>query len=101
MTNEVRQRSQSDEVYENGKTVEEPKSGYWDPLTEGVKWIERYSEPLEKFFERLPEFISTFIATFAIFTFGSTLRGENLLFIFFPIDVHFTAIVDETMIISL
>lgn len=100
MTNEVRQRSQSNEVHENGKTVEEPKPSYWDPLTEGVKWIERYSEPLEKFFERLPEFISTFIATLAVFTFGSTLRGENLSF-FFAIDIHFTDIVDETMIISL
>ncbi|CAH2105935.1 unnamed protein product [Euphydryas editha] len=76
MTNEVRQRLQSNGVNENGKTIEEQKSTYWDPLTDGVKWIERYSEPLEKFFERLPDFISTFIATFAIFTLGSTLRGE-------------------------
>ncbi|CAH0407455.1 unnamed protein product [Chilo suppressalis] len=54
----------------------EQKPKYWDPLAEGVKWIERYADPLEKFFEKLPEFISTFIATFAIFTLGATLRGE-------------------------
>ncbi|XP_026737046.1 delta(7)-sterol 5(6)-desaturase erg32-like [Trichoplusia ni] len=59
------------------KTKDEPKkTKYWEPLTEGVKWIEKYGENLENFFERLPEFISTFIATFAIFTFGATLRGE-------------------------
>ncbi|XP_028174824.1 uncharacterized protein LOC114363335 [Ostrinia furnacalis] len=59
---------------EQTETEQRPK--YWDPLTDGVRWIENYAEPLEKFFERIPEFISTFIATFAIFTFGATLRGE-------------------------
>lgn len=55
--------------------VQVQKSKYWDPLTEGVKWIEKYSDSLEKFFEKLPEFLSTFIATLAVFTFGATLRG--------------------------
>lgn len=59
---------------ENDST--ETKSKYWDPLQEGVKWIEKYSESLENVFLRLPEFISTFIATLAIFTLGATLRGE-------------------------
>lgn len=54
---------------------EEPVSKYWDPLQEGVKWIEKYSENLEKFFEKMPDFISTFVATLAVFTFGSILRG--------------------------
>lgn len=61
---------------ENDST--ETKSKYWDPLQEGVKWIEKYSESLENFFLRLPEFISTFIATLAIFTLGATLRGKLL-----------------------
>ncbi|XP_049870190.1 uncharacterized protein LOC126369673 [Pectinophora gossypiella] len=61
----------------NGTTTKgEEKSRQWDPLIDGVKWIERYSGSLEKFFHRLPEFLGTFIATFAIFTFGATLRGE-------------------------
>ncbi|XP_026496166.1 uncharacterized protein LOC113400734 [Vanessa tameamea] len=76
MTNKVRQRSLSNGTKENEKVDEEQKSKYWDPLIDGVRWIEKYSEPLEKFFERLPEFISTFIATLAVFTFGATLRGE-------------------------
>ncbi|CAB3260753.1 unnamed protein product [Arctia plantaginis] len=62
------------EIHE--EPVQVKKSKYWDPLTEGVKWIEKYGDSLEKFFEKLPEFLSTFIATLAIFTFGATLRGE-------------------------
>ncbi|KAG6461005.1 delta(7)-sterol 5(6)-desaturase erg32 [Manduca sexta] len=73
---EVRQRIIKDENNNKIKEVEEKKSRYFDPLTDGVRWIEKYAESLEKFFERLPEFISTFIATFAVFTFGATLRGE-------------------------
>ncbi|XP_026322079.1 methylsterol monooxygenase 2-2-like isoform X2 [Hyposmocoma kahamanoa] len=71
-----------DVIQRNGETSQEavkqekPAPKYWDPLQQGVKWIERYAEPLEKFFERLPEFISTFVATLAVFTFGSILRGE-------------------------
>ncbi|KAL0833089.1 hypothetical protein ABMA28_001199 [Loxostege sticticalis] len=78
MGTEARQRTnasnEADSNIEQINTEQRPK--YWDPLTEGVRWIEKYAEPMEKFFERIPEFISTFIATLAIFTFGSTLRGE-------------------------
>ncbi|XP_028027329.1 cholesterol 25-hydroxylase-like [Bombyx mandarina] len=72
----------SDTLHRNGKSengskiTEKHEQKHKDPLTEGVKWIERYAENLENFFERLPEFISTFIATLAVFTFGSILRGE-------------------------
>lgn len=61
---------------------EEPEPKYWDPLQEGVKWIEKYANPLEKFFERLPQFISTFVATLAVFTFGSILRGNKQLLLY-------------------
>ncbi|XP_052753526.1 uncharacterized protein LOC113514180 isoform X2 [Galleria mellonella] len=79
MTVEIRKRqagqdSQNGEGTSKDDAPERPK--YWDPLADGVRWIESYAEPLEKFFERLPEFISTFIATLAVFTFGATLRGE-------------------------
>jgi len=74
---EVKQRMVNGSKGEKKKEVkEEKKQKYWEPLTDGVKWIEKYGENLENFFERLPEFISTFIATLAIFTFGATLRGE-------------------------
>ncbi|XP_045494156.1 delta(7)-sterol 5(6)-desaturase erg32-like [Colias croceus] len=56
--------------------VKGDKPKHWDPIAEGLKWIEKHAENAEKFFERIPAFISTFIATLAIFTFGSTLRGE-------------------------
>ncbi|KAF9410056.1 hypothetical protein HW555_010750 [Spodoptera exigua] len=74
---EVKQRIVKDSKGEKQNGIkEEKKQKYWEPLTDGVKWIEKYGENLENFFERLPEFISTFIATLAIFTFGATLRGE-------------------------
>uniref|UniRef100_A0A2A4JHB7 Fatty acid hydroxylase domain-containing protein n=1 Tax=Heliothis virescens TaxID=7102 RepID=A0A2A4JHB7_HELVI len=77
MAAEVKQRvvkdSKNEEKTESGNNT---KPKYWEPLTDGVKWIEKYASNLENFFERLPEFISTFIATLAVFTFGATLRGE-------------------------
>lgn len=48
----------------------------FNPLVDGVKWVEKYSDDIESFFERLPEFLCKIIATFAVFTFGATLRGE-------------------------
>lgn len=78
---EVKQRMVNGSKGEKKKAVKEEKSQkYWEPLTDGVKWIEKYGEGLESFFERLPDFISTFIATLAIFTFGATLRGMSLCF---------------------
>lgn len=62
------------------ESISTRKTKYWDPLTDGVKWIENYTEALEKFFIRLPDFISTFIATFAVFTFGAILRGKIILY---------------------
>ncbi|XP_045534949.1 delta(7)-sterol 5(6)-desaturase erg32 isoform X1 [Papilio machaon] len=67
---------QTKEKVDRDSTEADKGPKYWDPLTDGVKWIEKHAESLENFFKRLPEFISTFIATFAVFTFGATLRGE-------------------------
>ncbi|CAH0725406.1 unnamed protein product, partial [Brenthis ino] len=72
----IRERDVGEKGEEIKNTTEVSKQNHWDPLVDGVKWIERYAEPLEKFFERLPDFISTFIATFGVFTLGATLRGE-------------------------
>ncbi|XP_063619883.1 uncharacterized protein LOC134792546 [Cydia splendana] len=79
MTAKVRQRTAEkpkEKADKQNDQETEPTRRYWDPLTDGVRWIEKYSEPLEKFFERIPDFISTIIATFAVFTLGATLRGE-------------------------
>ncbi|KOB76279.1 putative C-5 sterol desaturase, partial [Operophtera brumata] len=72
----VEDEAENGTVQNGTKAAAVTKPKYWDPLTEGVKWIENYTESLEKFMEKLPEFISTIIATFAVFTFGATLRGE-------------------------
>ncbi|XP_073943253.1 uncharacterized protein [Choristoneura fumiferana] len=77
MTIEVRQRvGEKEKKPEVEQNATDKKTTYWDPMQDGVKWIEKYAEPMEKFFQRLPEFIGTFCATFAVFTFGATLRGE-------------------------
>lgn len=81
MTADVKQRLKGENVKETkdgnpSKDPKEHKPKYWDPLIEGVKWIEKYSEPMEKLFAKIPNVINTFIATLAIFTFGSTLRGK-------------------------
>ncbi|XP_077295500.1 lathosterol oxidase-like [Arctopsyche grandis] len=52
------------------------KRTIYNPMLEGVRWTERYSDSIEKFWLKLPDFVTTFIATLAVFTFGSTLRGE-------------------------
>ncbi|XP_049694651.1 uncharacterized protein LOC110379333 [Helicoverpa armigera] len=76
MAAEVKQRVVKDKKEEKTDAVNTPKPKYWEPLTDGVKWIEKYAGNLENFFERVPEFVTTFIATLAVFTFGATLRGE-------------------------
>ncbi|KAK2719972.1 uncharacterized protein LOC136036473 [Artemia franciscana] len=47
------------------------------------KWIEKYSETLDKVWAKIPRFLGTFIVSFAVFTFGATLRGEWMLFLAF------------------
>ncbi|XP_042238148.1 delta(7)-sterol 5(6)-desaturase erg32-like [Homarus americanus] len=47
-----------------------------DPMA--VTWAEKYSDTLEKYWNRLPNFVGTFIASVAVFILGSTIRGEWL-----------------------
>lgn len=76
MASDLKQRSVNSNKEQNTTNLDDQKSKYWDPLTSGVKWIEKYTDSLEKVFNKLPDFIATIVATFAIFTFGATLRGE-------------------------
>jgi len=48
----------------------------FDPMTEGVKWSERHADKIERFWNIMPDYLSKFIATLAVFTFGATLKGE-------------------------
>nr|XP_045614083.1 delta(7)-sterol 5(6)-desaturase erg32-like [Procambarus clarkii] len=47
-----------------------------DPMA--VTWMEKYSETLENYWNMLPGFVGTFIASVAVFILGSTIRGEWL-----------------------
>ncbi|KAJ0178589.1 hypothetical protein K1T71_005364 [Dendrolimus kikuchii] len=73
---EARQRVPKEQKQNEASPEVDEGPKYWDPLADGVKWIERYSDSLDKFFQKLPDFIGTLVATLAVFTFGSTLRGE-------------------------
>ncbi|XP_041970769.1 delta(7)-sterol 5(6)-desaturase erg32-like [Aricia agestis] len=75
MATETRQRLNNNKEDLSEKDVED-KPKYWDPLTDGLRWVENYADSIEKFFNKLPDFIATFVATLAVFTLGSTLRGE-------------------------
>ena len=47
-----------------------------DPFS--VRWAEKYHETLEKYWNRLPNFVGSFIASVAVFILGSTIRGEAI-----------------------
>lgn len=47
-----------------------------DPMA--IRWAEKYHDTLEKYWNRLPNFVGTFIASVAVFILGSTVRGEWL-----------------------
>jgi len=46
-----------------------------------VTWSERYNETFEHYWSKLPKFVATFLATFAILVFGSAIHGEWLVFL--------------------
>lgn len=48
---------------------------FFDPMSQGVRWTEKYSDSIEWFWNNIPDKIATFIATLAIFTFGATIKG--------------------------
>ncbi|XP_050679643.1 uncharacterized protein LOC126975685 [Leptidea sinapis] len=69
----ISQRPMKDDSYD--KNYKDARKN-WDPVTAALMWIENNSQNIEKYFERIPAYISNYIATLAIFTFGATLRGE-------------------------
>lgn len=50
-----------------------------------VTWMEKYSERMEKMWNRLPNFVGSAVATCAIFLLGATMRGKVLPFLFFSL----------------
>lgn len=54
---------------------EKLKQGF-NPMVEGVRWTETYSDKIEKIWSKLPNSVGTFIATIAIFLVGSSLKGS-------------------------
>lgn len=68
----MKEKMEAEEESKGGTTSNIPH----DPMS--VRWAEKYHETLEKYWNRLPNFVGTFIATVAVFIMGSTIRGEWL-----------------------
>lgn len=51
------------------------KMGY-NPMEEGVRWTEKYSENFEGILKRMPLFMQKFIFILVIVLLGSSLKGE-------------------------
>lgn len=52
------------------------KRGY-NPMTEGVRWSEKYDQTLERLWSRLPRVVSTTLATVAVFLMGTSIQGTH------------------------
>lgn len=72
----------TDSVTETMESPQLKKTEFTDPMA--VTWASKYSDSLQKYWNRLPNFLGTFIATVAVFILGSSVRGEWLLIL-----VHF------------
>lgn len=60
---------------ENQPLLEKLTHGY-HPMTEGVRWTEKYADKLEHIFSKLPKFVTSILATLAIFILGTSLQGK-------------------------
>lgn len=50
-----------------------------DPMA--VTWAENYSDEIEYYWNKLPNFLKTFLATLAIFLMGISINGKLLFFL--------------------
>lgn len=57
--------------------IEKLKNGY-HPMTEGVRWTEKYATQLDKIWMKIPKLLGSIIATIAVFLLGSALQGIKL-----------------------
>jgi hypothetical protein len=55
------------------KNTASKDKGFNDPMA--VTWMEKYSDTLEKFWAKLPDWVGSIIVTLAVFIFGATIRG--------------------------
>lgn len=54
--------------------LERMKDGY-NPMTEGVRWSEKYDNTIERIWSRMPRVVSTTLATIAVFLLGTSMQG--------------------------
>lgn len=60
---------------ENQPLLEKLTHGY-HPMTEGVRWSEKYADKIENILGKMPKFVTSALATLAIFILGTSLQGN-------------------------
>lgn len=63
-------------IFDDNQPLFEKLTNGYHPMTEGVRWTEKYSEKIENIFSKLPKFFTSFLATLAIFILGTSLQGN-------------------------
>lgn len=49
----------------------------YNPMTEGVRWSEKYDTTFERIWSRIPRIVSTTLGTIAVFLLGTSLQGTD------------------------
>lgn len=55
--------------------LEKLKHGY-HPMTEGVRWSEKYADTIERVWSKIPSPLRTMLATLVVFVMGSAIQGK-------------------------
>lgn len=68
-------RTKSNQQQKSQSIFEKMKLGY-NPMMEGVRWIEKYSELCDKAWKILPNWMKQLFATLAVFLLASGIQGR-------------------------
>lgn len=79
------EKVKSDEV--NMSIWNKLKRGY-NPMEEGVRWTEKYSDDLEAVWRKTPVFLQKCLVVIAVALLGTSLNG-NLIFLICPKTIFF------------
>lgn len=69
-------RTENKKFYKNLSIWEKMKCGY-NPMAEGVRWIEKYSTKCDKVWKLLPNWVKQLLATLAVFILASGIQGRH------------------------
>lgn len=68
----------SNGIFSESQPLLEKLTHGYHPMTEGVRWTEKYADKIENILSKMPKFVTSILATLAIFILGTSLQGNNL-----------------------